>query len=164
MSLPVTVARYRLRPVPWLLIVTLSACWAGVTAWAAPRLGPAPASIAVQVSGLVLGLAGSFLVSADTDPPAPVLRVAPVGYWRAYAVRLLVWMPAAVIAVGLVGAHVAAREHVPAVPVVAAATASYLLAAGISGLLAMLAGSYLGGCLTLGLPGRPRCAGTRLAW
>jgi hypothetical protein len=149
-----TVLWYRLRPVPWPLLVLLGAVWAIATAWAGPGMGELAGARSVQACGLVLGLGGAFLVSAETDPPQPILRSVPVGYWRAVAVRIAAWAVIGLAVLALLAERTAPREQLKVAPVFMAAAATYLLAVAASVLLATMAGSYVGGCLALvGLAG-----------
>jgi hypothetical protein len=88
-----TLARYRLRPVPWGWLAVLAGGWLLGT-----RLlveAPADPSMGVTVfrwAGLLLGLGGAILTAPETDPPRDLLRAGPVARWRNLALRLTSWL------------------------------------------------------------------------
>ena len=88
-----TLARYRLRPVPWGRLAGLAAGWFLAT-WALIEL-PGDPTIGVKVfqwAAFLLGLGGTVLAAPETDPPRAILRAEPVPLWRTLALRLAGWL------------------------------------------------------------------------
>jgi hypothetical protein len=88
-----TLARFRLRPVPWAGLTLLAGAWMLLarlvaTAPAKPEIGVT----AFRMAALLLGLAGALLAAPETDPPRDLLRSAPRARWRALALRLAGWL------------------------------------------------------------------------
>ena len=159
-----TLLAYRLRPLPGavltgLPVVLLVAAW-----FAAPRVGASGAIRLLQFSAIPLGLAAAFTVSRDIDPPEPVLAAAPLPYWRTPALRIVLWFLATTIVVGLIGQVLDARIPTPLPDAAAAevARANLVLVAGLSFLLSIRGGSFIGGALALG--GLAVCAIGQRVW
>lgn len=87
-----TLARYRLRPVPW-LPVAVAAVFGALTA----ALGFGAAADPVAAYGRLvlfaelLGLGGALLTAPETDPHSEVLEPLPRAPWRTTIVRLAAW-------------------------------------------------------------------------
>ncbi len=99
---------YRLRPVSWPVLATVSVLWLLVIDLAGPRLGPVVIVYATRAAGALVGIQAAFLVSSEVDPPHPLLQGAPVPYWRTAAVRLVLWAVLMASALVLVVSHIGA--------------------------------------------------------
>jgi hypothetical protein len=83
---PTTLARYRLRPVPWGRLVVLAAGWALVTRLLVELpADPDEGVTMLRWAGTWLGLGGALLAAPETDPPRAILRAEPVPLWRTLA-------------------------------------------------------------------------------
>jgi hypothetical protein len=88
-----TLARYRLRPVPWGWLAVLAAGWLLLTRLLVEL--PNDPSIGVRVvrwAALLLGLGGAVLAAPETDPPRDLLRSGPVPRWRTLTLRMAGWL------------------------------------------------------------------------
>jgi hypothetical protein len=88
-----TLARHRLRPVPWPLLAVFAAGWfllADLLAGGATDPGEGVVRFRLMV--FLLGLGAAVLSAPETDPARDVLRAAPVPLWRALALRLAGWL------------------------------------------------------------------------
>jgi hypothetical protein len=95
----VTLARFRLCPVPWAGLVVLAVVWVplarlAVTGPAEPEDGVT----AFRMAALALGLGAAVLAAPETDPPRDLLRATPLAHWRALAPRLAGWLALATAA------------------------------------------------------------------
>jgi hypothetical protein len=104
-----SLARGRLRPVPWEWLTVLAAGWFLLTDLlaAVPR-DPQVGIMVFRWAALLLGLGGVVLGAPETDPPRDLLRATPVPRWRTLALRLAGWLllgvvPVVVLAVRLGG-------------------------------------------------------------
>ena len=90
---PATLARYRLRPVPWGRLAVLAAGWLPAhPAPGGPARRPDMGVTVFRWAALLLGLGGAVLAAPETDPPRAVLRAEPVPLWRTLALRLAGWL------------------------------------------------------------------------
>jgi hypothetical protein len=131
----VTLARFRLRPVPWAGLVVLAAVWVPLARLAAS--GPAEPEdgvTAFRMAALGLGLGAAVLVAPETDPPRDLLRATPLAHWPALGPRLAGWLVLATAAL-LAAARLAGT---------AAWTGAELALAGWPNLLLMSAACLLG--------------------
>lgn len=155
---------YRLRPVSWPVLATVSVLWLLVIDLAGPRLGPVVIVYATRAAGALVGIQAAFLVSSEVDPPHPLLQGAPVPYWRTAALRLVLWAvlmaSALVLVVSHIGAGPVGRELFydsglrfgPSAPHLAeTAVAAFVLATGLAYCLATVLGSLLGASIGLGV-------------
>ena len=99
---------YRLRPVSWPVLATVSVLWLLVIDLAGPRLGPVVIVYATRAAGALVGIQAAFLVSSEVDPPHPLLQGAPVPYWRTAALRLVLWAVLMASVLVLVVSHIGA--------------------------------------------------------
>jgi hypothetical protein len=138
-----TLARSRLRPVPWGWLTVLAAGWFLLTDLlaAVPR-DPQVGIMVFRWAALLLGLGGVVLGAPETDPPRDVLRATPVPRWRTLALRLAGWLllgtvPVLVLAVRLGGTAgwTAADLARAALPGFGLATAVGFLAASLTSVL-----------------------------
>jgi hypothetical protein len=141
-----TLLWYRLRPVPWPVVLVISTAWLVATDHFGPRLGPGSAGTLLNVAAGVLGVQAAWFVSEDVDPPARLLVTTPLGYWRLPALRLALWS-----AVGVAGMWAAIGNWPDPLPrgTGVGAAAAFVLASGAALLLASLLGSHLGGGLAI---------------
>ncbi len=143
-----TLLGYRLRPVPWLLLAAIAACWLAVTDDFGPHFGASSEIVLMQVAAAVLGVQSAFLVSDDVDPPLTLLTTTPRTYRRAAALRALIWLSLST------GALAMTAQYWPGgTPwqVLEAALAVLVLATGVSLTTAVWLGSHLGGAVALGV-------------
>jgi hypothetical protein len=110
MTATATLARNRLRPVPWGWLAALAAGWFLSTSLlaTAPR-DPGAGVVAFHWAAFLLGLGGAVLTAPEIDPARDVLRGAPVSWWQTLALRLAGWLalgaaPILALAVRLDGA------------------------------------------------------------
>jgi hypothetical protein len=147
-----TLARGRLRPVPWGWLAVLAAGWAVGTMLLVGAIGnPETGVMAFRWAAFLLGLGGAVLAAPETDPPRGILRAAPVPLWGTLALRQCGWLAlgtAAVLALALLLAGTAgwtAADLVRgALPNLLLVSAAAFLAAGASSVLG-------GGAAALGL-------------
>jgi hypothetical protein len=105
-----TLARHRLRPVPWAVLAVFAAGWFLLTdLLASGATDPGEGVVRFRLMVFLLGLGAAVLTAPETDPSRDVLRAAPVPLWRALALRLAGWLalgtpPVLVLAVLLDGA------------------------------------------------------------
>jgi hypothetical protein len=140
-----TLARYRLRPVPWGWLAGLAAGWlllADLLA-AAPR-DPHLGVMVLRWAGFLLGLGGVVLAAPETDPPRDVLRAAPVPLWKTLALRLAGWLALGSMAVLTLAVRLGGTAGWTAADLVRAALPNFLLATA-AGFLAASLTSALGG-------------------
>jgi hypothetical protein len=104
-----TLARGRLRPVPWSRLAGLAAGWFLLTELLTGGPGGPEAGVAVfRWAAFLLGLGGAVLAAPETDPARAVLRATVLPWWRTLALRLGGWLllgglPVLVLAVRLDG-------------------------------------------------------------
>jgi hypothetical protein len=93
MTMAATLARGRLRPIPWGWLAVLAAGWCLVAALLAtvPR-DPGLCVVVFRWAAFVLGLGGGVLAAPETDPARDVLRAAPTPWWWTLALRLAGWL------------------------------------------------------------------------
>jgi hypothetical protein len=88
-----TLARYRLRPVPWGWLAVLAGGWLlGARLLADLPADPGLGVTVFRWAALLLGLGGTILAAPETDPPRDLLRAGPVPRWRALTLRLAGWL------------------------------------------------------------------------
>jgi hypothetical protein len=104
-----TLARHRLRPVPWPWLAGFAAGWTLLAdLLASGATDPAEGVVRFRLMAFLLGLGAAVLSAPETDPARDLLRAAPVPLWRALALRLAGWLalgtpPVLVLAVLLDG-------------------------------------------------------------
>jgi hypothetical protein len=142
-----TLLSYRLRPLPGAVLVGLPALLLASTWWLAPRFGASGAIRWLQLGALLLGLAAAFTVSRDVDGAEPVLAGAPHPFWRTPALRAGLWLTVSWAVVGLMGRVLDARivEPIPVDEAVLLAHADLVFVAGLAFIVAIRAGSFIGG-------------------
>jgi hypothetical protein len=143
-----TLARYRLRPVPWGRLAGLAAGWFLAT-WALVDL-PGDPTIAVKVfqwAAFLLGLVGTVLAAPETDPPRAVLRAEPVPLWRTLALRLAGWLALGAAPILTLAVLLDGLAGWTAADLTAGTLPGYLLATAV-GFLAAARASVLGGGAT----------------
>jgi len=148
----VRLVAYRLRPVPWLALIGASAAWLTLVALLVPaQFGTDSAYRLLKSCSIILGLGGAFIVSTEIDPAEPVLRTASKPFWHTPAARMAVWL---VLGTGLLAIMVAV---LPVTALVAepqmlmqALLPEFFLVTALSFLGATIAGSYVGGGLSVG--------------
>jgi hypothetical protein len=90
---PASLARYRLRPVPWGWLAVLAAGWLLATRLLFEVLNDSGMGVTVvRWAALLLGLGGAVLAAPETDPPQDLLRAGPVPRWRTLGLRLAGWL------------------------------------------------------------------------
>ena len=144
---------YRLRPVPWLALVGASVAWLALVEFLTPALAGSDAVYRLLKScSIIVGLGGAFIVSSEIDPAEPVLRSTPNPYWHASRLRMAVWL---VVGTGLL---ILLIRFLPRTVGIAepgvlwqALLPEFLLTVSLSFLGATIAGSYVGGGLSLGV-------------
>jgi hypothetical protein len=140
-----TLARYRLRPVPWGRLAGLAAGWFLAT-WALVDL-PGDPTIAVKVfqwAAFLLGLVGTVLAAPETDPPRAVLRAEPVPLWRTLALRLAGWLALGAAPILTLAVLLDGLAGWTAADLTTGTLPGYLLATAV-GFLAAARASVLGG-------------------
>jgi hypothetical protein len=143
-----TLARYRLRPVPWGRLAGLAAGWFLAT-WALVDL-PGDPTIAVKVfqwAAFLLGLVGTVLAAPETDPPRAVLRAEPVPLWRTLALRLAGWLALGAAPILTLAVLLDGLAGWTAADLTTGTLPGYLLATAV-GFLAAARASVLGGGAT----------------
>jgi hypothetical protein len=143
-----TLARYRLRPVPWGRLAGLAAGWFLAT-WALVDL-PGDPTIGVKVfqwAAFLLGLVGTVLAAPETDPPRAVLRAEPVPLWRTLALRLAGWLALGAAPILTLAVLLDGLAGWTAADLTAGTLPGYLLATAV-GFLAAARASVLGGGAT----------------
>jgi hypothetical protein len=143
-----TLARYRLRPVPWGRLAGLAAGWFLAT-WALVDL-PGDPTIAVKVfqwAAFLLGLVGTVLAAPETDPPRAVLRAEPVPLWRTLALRLAGWLALGAAPILTLAVLLDGLAGWTAADLTTGTLPGYLLATAV-GFLAAARASVLGGGVT----------------
>jgi hypothetical protein len=146
----VTLARFRLRPVPWARLVLLAAGWVPfarlvATAPTDPQIGVD----AFLLGGLTLGLGAGVLAAPETDPPRDLLRSVPVARWAGLALRLAGWLVLGAAAVAAASAWADGTAGWTAAQLARAAGANFLLATAVSFLAAGPTSAFAGGAAAL---------------
>jgi hypothetical protein len=142
----VTLARFRLRPVPWAWLGLLAAGWVPfarlvATAPADPEIGVD----AFLLAGLLLGLGAGVLAAPETDPPRDLLRAAPLARWAGLALRLAGWLALGTAAVAAASAWVGPTGGWTANQLARAAAVNFLLTTAVSFLAAGPTSAFGGG-------------------
>ena len=140
-----TLARGRLRPIPWGWLAVLAAGWCLVAALLAtvPR-DPGLCVVVFRWAAFVLGLGGGVLAAPETDPARDVLRAAPTPWWRTLALRLAGWLALGALAVLTLAVRLDGTARWTAADLVRGALPNFLLATA-AGFLAASLTSVLGG-------------------
>jgi hypothetical protein len=144
-----TLLRYRLRPVPWVPLVGLSAAWLVAAGLVAPASGQITLFYLIQSNGLLIGLGASFLVSSEVDGAEPILQASPIPFWRTPAQRLALWLTIGTLALLAVAWLRRNTLGLSAAHLWQGAVPDLILVAGLCFLGASLAGSYIGGGASL---------------
>jgi hypothetical protein len=145
MTTAATLARGRLRPIPWGWLAVLAAGWCLVAALLAtvPR-DPGLGVVVVRWAAFLLGLGGGVLAAPETDPPREVLRAAPTPWWRTLALRLAGWLALGALAVLTLAMWLDGTAGWTATNLVRGALPNFLLVTA-AGFLAARVTSTLGG-------------------
>jgi hypothetical protein len=145
MTTAATLARGRLRPIPWGWLAVLAAGWCLVAALLAsvPR-DPGLGVVVVRWAAFLLGLGGGVLAAPETDPARDVLRGAPTPWWRPLAVRLAGWLALGTLAVLMLAVRLDGTAGWTAADLVRGALPNFLLVTA-AGFLAASRTSVLGG-------------------
>jgi hypothetical protein len=145
MTTAATLARGRLRPIPWGWLAVLAAGWCLVAALLAtvphdPGLGV----VVFRWAAFLLGLGGGVLAAPETDPARDVLRGAPTPWWRTLALRLAGWLALGTLAVLMLAVRLDGTAGWTATNLVRGALPNFLLVTA-AGFLAASRTSVLGG-------------------
>jgi hypothetical protein len=145
MTMAATLARGRLRPIPWGWLAVLAAAWCLVAALLAtvPR-DPGLRVVVFRWAAFVLGLGGGVLAAPETDPARDVLRAAPTPWWRTLALRLAGWLLLGTASVLVLAVWLAGTAGWTAANLVRGALPNFLLVTA-AGFLAASRTSVLGG-------------------
>jgi len=145
MTMAATLARGRLRPVPWGWLAVLAAGWGLVTALLAtvPR-DPGLCVVVFRWAAFVLGLGGGVLAAPETDPARDVLRAAPTPWWWTLALRLAGWLLLGTVSVLVLAVWLDGTAGWTAANLVRGALPNFLLVTA-AGFLAASRTSVLGG-------------------
>ena len=145
MTMAATLARGRLRPVPWGWLAVLAAGWGLVAALLAtvPR-DPGLCVVVFRWAAFVLGLGGGVLAAPETDPARDVLRAAPTPWWWTLALRLAGWLLLGTVSVLVLAVWLAGTAGWTAANLVRGALPNFLLVTA-AGFLAASRTSVLGG-------------------
>jgi hypothetical protein len=145
-----SLARFRLRPVPWAWLALLAAGWVPFARLvAAAPTHPQIGVDAFLLAGLLLGLGAGLLAAPETDPPRDLLRAAPVARWAGLALRLAGWLALGTAAVAAASAWVEGTGGWTANQLARAAAANFLLTSGVSFLAAGWTSAFAGGLTAL---------------
>jgi hypothetical protein len=156
-----TLARHRLRPVPWAVLAVFAAGWfllAGLLASGATDPGEGVVRFRLMV--FLLGLGAAVLSAPETDPARDVLRAAPVSLWRALALRLAGWLALGTLPVLTLALLLDGTGGWTAAGLAGAALPSFLLVSAASFFAARATSALAGGAAAgaavaaLGLAGR----------
>jgi hypothetical protein len=156
-----TLARHRLRPVPWPRLAVLATGWfllTGLLAGGATDPGEGVARFRLLV--FLLGLGAAVLTAPETDPPRDVLRAAPVPLWRALALRLAGWLALGTLPVLMLALLLDGTGGWTAAGLGGAALPSFLLVSAAGFFAARATSALAGGALAgaavaaLGVAGR----------
>jgi hypothetical protein len=145
MTTAATLARGRLRPIPWGWLAVLDAGWCLVAALLAtvPR-DPGLGVVVFRWAAFLLGLGGGVLAAPETDPAREVLRAAPTPWWRTLALRLAGWLALGALAVLPLAVWLDGTAGWTAANLVRGALPNFLLVTA-AGFLAASRTSVLGG-------------------
>ena len=145
MTMAATLARGRLRPIPWGWLAVLAAAWCLVAALLAtvPR-DPGLCVVVFRWAAFVLGLGGGVLAAPETDPARDVLRAAPTPWWWTLALRLAGWLLLGTVSVLVLAVWLDGTAGWTAANLVRGALPNFLLATA-AGFLAASRTSVLGG-------------------
>jgi hypothetical protein len=145
MTTAATLARGRLRPIPWGWLAVLAAGWCLVAALLAtvPR-DPGLGVVVFRWAAFLLGLSGGVLAAPETDPARDVLRAAPTPWWRTLALRLAGWLALGALAVLTLAMWLDGTAGWTATNLVRGALPNFLLVTAV-GFLAASRTSVLGG-------------------
>jgi hypothetical protein len=156
-----TLARHRLRPVPWRWLAVLAAGWLLLTdLLATGATDPGDGVVRFRLLVFLLGLGAAVLTAPETDPARDVLRVAPVPLWRALALRLAAWLALGTLPVLVLAVLLDGTGGWPGADLARAALPSFLLVSAASFLAARATSALAGGAVAatavaaLGLAGR----------
>jgi hypothetical protein len=146
-----TLLAYRLRPLPGAVLGGLPIVLVSGTWWLAPLWGTSEAIRVIQVGAVLLGVVAAFTVSRDVDAPEPVLAGTPHPFWRTPAVRAALWLTGAWGVVSLLGEVIDERvvEPFAVSSGVSLAHADLVFVAGLAFVVAIRAGSFIGGAAAL---------------
>lgn len=158
-----TLARFRLRPVPWTWLVLLAAGWVPLARLLAAAPADAGTGVAAfRLAALLLGLGAAVLAAPETDPPRDLLRSTAVSRWPGLALRLAGWLALGTTAVAATAAWLDGTAGWAAADLGRAAMANFLLMTAVCFLVASLT-SVLGGGAA-GLAAVLALHGATLAW
>jgi hypothetical protein len=145
MTMAATLARGRLRPIPWGWLAVLAAAWCLVAALLAtvPR-DPGLGVVVFRWAAFVLGLGGGVLAAPETDPARDVLRAAPTPWWWTLALRLAGWLLLGTVSVLVLAVRLDGTAGWTAANLVRGALPNFLLVTA-AGFLAASRTSVLGG-------------------
>jgi hypothetical protein len=145
MTTAVTLARGRLRPIPWGWLAMLAAGWCLVAGLLAtvPR-DPGLGVVVFRWAAFILGLGGGVLAAPETDPARDVLRAAPTLWWRTLTLRLAGWLALGALAVLALAVWLDGTAGWTAANLVRGALPNFLLVTA-AGFLAASRTSVLGG-------------------
>jgi len=145
MTMAATLARGRLRPIPWGWLAVLAAAWCLVAALLAtvPR-DPGLCVVVFRWAAFVLGLGGGVLAAPETDPARDVLRAAPTPWWWTLALRLAGWLLLGTVSVLVLAVWLDGTAGWTAANLVRGALPNFLLVTA-AGFLAASRTSVLGG-------------------
>jgi hypothetical protein len=145
MTMAATLARGRLRPIPWGWLAVLAAAWCLVAALlaAVPR-DPGLCVVVFRWAAFVLGLGGGVLAAPETDPARDVLRAAPTPWWWTLALRLAGWLLLGTVSVLVLAVWLDGTAGWTAANLVRGALPNFLLVTA-AGFLAASRTSVLGG-------------------
>jgi hypothetical protein len=88
----VTLARYRLRPLPWGRLVLAALAVGALAHRLYQGMGdPLSAFLVLPVLACLWAAPAALLTAPETDPDADAQEAAPVGAWRLVSVRLAAW-------------------------------------------------------------------------
>jgi hypothetical protein len=156
-----TLARHRLRPVPWPWLAVFAAGWFLLTdLLAGGATDPGEGVVRFRLLVFLLGLGAAVLSAPETDPPRALLRAAPVPLWRALALRLAGWLALGTPPVLALAALLDGRAGWTAADLARATLPGFLLVSAAGFLAARATSALAGGALAaavvaaLGLAGR----------
>jgi hypothetical protein len=156
-----TLARHRLRPVPWPWLAVFAAGWFLLAdLLASGATDPADGVVRFRLLVFLLGLGAAVLSAPETDPPRDVQRTAPVPLWRALALRLAAWLALGTLPVLVLAARLDGSGGWTGAGLAGAALPSFLLVSAAGFFAARATSALAGGALAgaagaaLGLAGR----------